>query len=41
MERDHLIATDGNFITEKILLEQQALSTQIQNPTIINNNEIQ
>jgi hypothetical protein len=35
-ERTNLIATNGNFVTEKVLREQQALSTQIQDPTITN-----
>jgi hypothetical protein len=39
MERDHLIATDGNFVTEPVLLQQQGLS--IQDPTITNNNGLQ
>lgn len=37
-ERSNLIATNGNFLTERVLLGQQALSTQIQDPTITNNN---
>jgi hypothetical protein len=38
-ERNNLIATNGNFVTKRVLLEQQALSTQIQDPTITNNNK--
>ena len=34
----YLIATNGNFVTERVLLEQHVLSTQIQDPTITNNN---
>ena len=37
-ERNHLMLTNGNFVTEKVLYEQQALSTQIQDTTITNNN---
>jgi hypothetical protein len=37
MERDHLMATDGNFVTEKVLNEQKAVSTNIQDNTNNNN----
>ena len=37
-ERSNLIATNGNFLTEKVLGEKKALSTKIQHPTITNNN---
>ncbi len=37
MERDHLIANDGNFVTEKVLNEQKAVSTNIQDNTNNNN----
>ena len=41
MEKEHLPNTNGNFVTERILKEQQSLSTQIQDTTTTNNNEVQ
>jgi hypothetical protein len=37
MERDHLKATNGNFVTERILKEQSAVSTKIIENTNNNN----
>jgi hypothetical protein len=37
MERDHLKATNGNFVTERILKEQKSVSTHIQDNTNNNN----
>ena len=37
MEGDHLKATNGNFVTERILKEQSAVSTNIQDNTNNNN----
>nr|YP_010133976.1 hypothetical protein KYU77_pgp131 [Tryblionella apiculata]QWM93465.1 hypothetical protein [Tryblionella apiculata] len=37
MERDHFMATNGNFVTEKVLNEQSAVSTNIQDNTDNNN----
>jgi hypothetical protein len=37
MERDNFIATNGNFVTERVLNEQKALSTNIQDNTNNNN----
>ena len=37
MEGDHLKATNGNFVTERILKEQSAVSTNIQNNRNNNN----
>lgn len=40
IERDHLKATNGNFVTERILKEQSAVSTKILK-NINNNNRLQ
>ena len=37
IERDHLNATDGNFVTERVLNEQKAVSTNIRDNTNNNN----
>jgi hypothetical protein len=37
MEKDHFMATNGNFVTEKVLNEQSAVSTNIQDNTDNNN----
>jgi hypothetical protein len=37
MERDHLKANNGNFVTERILKEQKAVSPNIQDNTNNNN----
>jgi hypothetical protein len=37
IEIGHLIATDGEFVTEKVLDEQEAVSTNIQDNTNHNN----
>ncbi len=39
MERDHLKATNGNFVTERILNQESAVSIKIIN--INNNNGLQ
>ena len=40
MERNHLEATNGNFVTERVLKEQSSVSLNIQDNTN-NNNELQ
>lgn len=40
MERDHLKASNGNFVTERILKEQSAVNTKILK-NINNNNRFQ
>ena len=37
MEKDHFLATNVNFVTEKVLKEQSPVSTNIQDNTSNNN----
>ena len=39
LEVQHLKNTDGNFLTEKIIINQSAVSTNIKNPTNTNNEQ--